>query len=164
MAGSSPQRGRISDPKAAYEAALERCLTTIRLLLQISRTEPEIAYRLLAVQLRMLLCDRKREHGHLTDISLLPRLIPCSEFMALDEPARRLSLPDWLAQPVLLSNGTSHSIQEMIKTICERDGGAHVDPRVDFPLSLESSREMGEFLLQVAGPLADQIDEMRFSD
>jgi hypothetical protein len=159
---------RESEYLSIYRDYIRGSLRQIRYLTQRHDGDPEGSYRLLAVQPRMLLCDRKREHGDYTDISLLPKMIPVPHFISINNPPDSLPLPEWLAQTVTLTDGSSHSIREMIKLICERDGGAHVDlsgmPLQDAVSILRRYHEMGEVLIRLAGPLADEIDEMLFSD
>jgi hypothetical protein len=104
-------------------------------------------YRVLAVQLRILLCDRKREHNTWRDISLATRMIPHLSFHPLNAPypldldvnptlpvqlidPDRPSLPiaAWLDQGLFSIHGELFSIRSFIKWISEKDGGTHVDP------------------------------------
>ncbi len=105
-----------------------------------SQGAPE-CYRVLASQLRLLLCDTNRVHDRLVDISLVPRVLPDLRLAALQPvppaggPLRfqpgpgTLSLAAWLAQEIPGPGGRPVSLHELIRTICEQDGGAHVDQR-----------------------------------
>jgi hypothetical protein len=104
-------------------------------------------YRVLAIQLRILLCDQKREHNTWRDISLATRLVPHLSFHPLnasfpldldviptlpiqwidpDQPS--LPISAWLDQGLFAVHGRLFSICSLIKWISEKDGGAHVDP------------------------------------
>jgi|GEM_PF-1539091 len=92
-------------------------------------------YRVMAGQLRLLLCDTTRAHNRVVDISLAARLYPD---LALHPPAdgdpgferSRAPLPrlEWLNQTVVLADGTRLSLRDLIRWVCDKDGGAHVDP------------------------------------
>ncbi|HMD90082.1 MAG TPA: hypothetical protein VKF38_13050 [Anaerolineaceae bacterium] len=105
------------------------------------RGRPEF-YRVAALQLRLLLCDTTRRHGQISNVSLLPRLLPNLRLAPLgpdgifDSQAPPLTLDVWLEQPlpatllhspIPLPSGLT--IRYLIRWVCEQDGGAHVDPR-----------------------------------
>jgi hypothetical protein len=124
------------------------------------------AYRVVAVQLRLLLCDTNRVHNRLVEISLLPRWIPGLSFhplvdstaatgkgLAFDWQKPAIPLAQWLDQTLPLAGGGSIRIKELIRGVCEQDGGAHVDPHPDARLwKMEGREEMivviGEYLLE----------------
>ncbi len=81
-------------------------------------------YRVAAVQLRLLLCDTTRRHNLVVDIAVLPQLIPNLDLPAISPGGKRLLLKDWLAQPI---PGQSLSVRQLIRRVCDQDGGAHVD-------------------------------------
>lgn len=100
------------------------------------RNSPDYpAYRVAAVQLRLLLCDTTRIHNRVVEISLCARLYPdlrlpppqreIPGFRLADPPLER---PAWLKEVVCLSDGSRLSLREIIRLVCDRDGGAHVDP------------------------------------
>jgi hypothetical protein len=113
--------------------------------LRLYREGASECYRAAAAQLRLLLCDTNRIHERLVDISLVPRLFPDLHLAALREgpppsPADpgelnfqpgpgSLSLAEWLAQEIPIPSGGRISLRELIRTVCEQDGGAHVDQR-----------------------------------
>jgi hypothetical protein len=97
-------------------------------------------YRVVALQLRLLLCDTTRVHGRSVDSALISRA--CVDLklppMVQDRPGGRLSLvscaellslKDWLGQALTLPDGERLSVRQFIRIICEQDGGAHVDQR-----------------------------------
>ena len=81
-------------------------------------------YRVAAVQLRLLLCDTTRRHNQVIDIAVLPQLIPNLDLPAIGPKEKRLLLDDWLAQPI---PGQALSVRQLIRRVCDQDGGAHVD-------------------------------------
>ncbi len=113
------------------QAALRILATSLDL---VSRGRPEF-YRVAALELRLLLCDTTRRHNRVTDISLarslwsglkLARLTAQGEF----DPAQELlSLDAWLVQPITLNPRNTLTIRELVRRVCDQDGGAHVDPR-----------------------------------
>jgi hypothetical protein len=105
------------------------------------RGRPEF-YRVAALQLRLLLCDTTRRHGEVVNVSLLPRLLPqlllapLGADGAFDTRAKPLPLDIWLEQPLpapitLLAAAAPGglTIRQLIRWVCDQDGGAHVDPR-----------------------------------
>ncbi len=103
------------------------------------------SYRVAAVQLRLLLCDQTRRHERIVDISLARRLWPELRLHPLaggapdwgklfDRQGERLALEDWLEQMLTSVQGQPVSIRRLIRTVCDQDGGAHVDLRLRDPL------------------------------
>jgi hypothetical protein len=64
------------------------------------------------------------------DIALLPKLYPDLKLPALSEDGEfhppLLPLQDWLAQTL---PGSSLTLRQFIRRVCDTDGGAHVDVR-----------------------------------
>ena len=91
----------------------------------------ESFYRVAAAQLRILLCDTTFRHDRVESIAILPELFPDFKLPAIGESEHagreRLALADWLAQPA--GAGLDLSVREMIRRVCDVDGGAHVDPK-----------------------------------
>jgi hypothetical protein len=131
-------------------------------------------YRVVAAELRLLLCDTNRIHDRLVDISLVPRLFPDlalgsqAVIAAAEAPGEprlvfqpapaALPLQDWLAQELLAPWGKPVSLRELIRTVCEQDGGAHVDPRALADLRTWKERAghivaIGEYIASVLAPL-----------
>lgn len=147
-----------------YREYIRDSLKLIRLALdEVARGEVP-AYRIIAVQLRMLLCDRKREHNQMTDSALLPLVIPSVHLNALQPDLLPMPLNDWLDQVIHLSENDSTTIREMIKTICERDGGAHVDfsgiAVSDIAAVRRKYQEMGRVLCELSAPLVTEIEKL----
>ncbi len=94
-------------------------------------------YRVMAVELRLLLCDTTRRHDQLYELSLAPRLWPGLALPPLnpagmfDRQAAPLPLDAWLAQEIRLAPDYSASLRQIIRQVCEQDGGAHVDRRLN---------------------------------
>ncbi len=96
----------------------------------------EIAfYRVMAVELRLLLCDSTRIHDARVDLSVLPGLFPDLVIPALDrgtaDEGRVLPAAAWLEQTVEPDGSTRVSLRQLIRQVCDQDGGAHVDRRGD---------------------------------
>ena len=81
-------------------------------------------YRVVALQLRLLLCDSSRRHNHLEDTSLAEQLFPDLALPALAPPHAPLPLAQWLEQPA----AAGLTVRQLIRRVCDQDGGAHVDP------------------------------------
>jgi hypothetical protein len=128
------------------------------------------SYRVAAVELRLLLCDTNRIHERLVDISLLPRAYPEIKFHPLrsappaqegylvgfDRTREPVPLADWLSQSLTIPHGGKITLRELIRTICEQDGGAHVDPRFHSPLlgwegRVEATIAIGKYVVEQAG-------------
>ena len=90
----------------------------------------ESFYRVAAVQMRILLCDTTFRHNRVEDIAVLPILFPHLKLPPLETTIRPesqvwLDLDAWLNQPA--SPCSDLSVRQMIRRICDVDGGAHVD-------------------------------------
>lgn len=107
------------------------------MILQVSldlahHNHPEF-YRVAALQLRLLLCDTTRRHNHIVDISLAPQVIPglalhpLNAYGNLDLNQKALPLHDWLEQSLSLGSKPPLTIRQLIRRVCDQDGGAHVD-------------------------------------
>ncbi len=116
--------------------------------LEILRTSLEMVsqgrlefYRVAALQLRLLLCDTTRRHNQVVNISLARRLWPELRLHPLnaegvfDPRLEPLLLPAWLAQRLPLPADRSLTLRELIRRVCDQEGGAHVDLRPDAGLS-----------------------------
>jgi len=105
----------------------------------------EACYRVVAAQLRLLLCDTTRRHDRVVDVSLAPRILPglnlhpldlstlapnWSGELRFDSWQERLPLPAWLGQVIPLLADQPVTLRELIRAVCDQDGGAHVDLRV----------------------------------
>lgn len=116
--------------------------------------EPDF-YRVIALELRLLLCDTTRQHERVVDSSLAARLWPDLLWPALDSDGRfseslpGLPLAAWLEQP-LPSTGTT--LRQLIRRVCDQDGGAHVDlrpqaTRLDYPSTRAAILQVAEVVL-----------------
>jgi hypothetical protein len=142
--------------------------------LNLYRQGSRECYRVIAIQLRLLLCDTNRVHGRRMDIALIPRLIPDLQLGSLDLTDRpgpsedprvipinevvKLPLQAWLAQEITVLEGKRISVRDFIRLVCEQDGGAHVDPRPLTSLRGWNGRDvqmalLGETLLGAARPI-----------
>ncbi len=84
-------------------------------------------YRVAAVQLRLLLCDTTRRHNQVVDIAVLPQILPDLELAAIAPGEKRLRLSDWLVQPIPGQADQALTVRQLIRRVCDQDGGAHVD-------------------------------------
>jgi len=90
-------------------------------------------YRVAALQLRLLLCDTTRVHNRRVDLALLPRLAPDLRLPRLSGSGQPdagvlMELPGWLEQ-TLPAGVQTLSVRQLIRQVCDQDGGAHVDTR-----------------------------------
>jgi len=114
-------------------------------------------YRVIAVQLRMLLCDTTREHDQVADISLLPRVYPGIVLQPLDKKGRfdfdadGIPLEKWLDQKVYVLDKTV-SLRKLIRLTCDHEAGRIVDPRRIPRKQLKAERdwiiEIGRYLTE----------------
>lgn len=119
--------------------------------------EPDF-YRVAALQLRLLLCDTTRQHERVVDVSLIPRLWPDLRWPALGADGQfsaalpALPLSAWLEQPLPRVGLT---LRQLIRRVCDQDGGAHVDLREQAArLDPQSARES---ILQIASLVLDRL-------
>lgn len=103
-------------------------------------------YRVIAVQLRLLLCDTSFRHNRHVDTALIPMLLPELRLQPLDDDghpcpdALPLELHSWLDSPAVPGSGLT--IRRFIRNVCDLDGGTHVDIKPLAGLSNnESSRQ-----------------------
>ena len=91
----------------------------------------ESFYRVVAAQLRILLCDTTFRHNKQVEIAIVPQLFPDFKLCPIDDLGRpRLNLPPldlavWLDSQAAAGSGLS--IRQLIRRVCDIDGGAHVD-------------------------------------
>lgn len=88
-------------------------------------------YRVIALQLRILLCDTAYRHNRVEDISLVQIIYPNAKFFPLykngltDRLLPKILLSTWLNQE--LYSDPTITIRNLIRLVCDQDGGAHVD-------------------------------------
>ena len=137
-------------------------------------------YRALAAQMRILCCDRKREHGGWRENSLLALQFPQLQLerfadrfpLSMETGAVVLGqdwirtgdwipLGEWLEQAVLAWPGGGMSARDLIKYISEKDGGAHIDPQPGripaevLALIPDLICGMAEYLLLILDPIVE---------
>ncbi|MEA4908590.1 MAG: hypothetical protein VB089_13265 [Anaerolineaceae bacterium] len=112
------------DPLYTYT---QEILGMLRACVEHIQAGQALFYRPAAVQLRMLLCDTTRRHGQIVDISLLPQVSPRLSLPLLGEApdGDRRPLETWLEQS--LPTQPPLSVRQLIRRVCDQDGGAHVD-------------------------------------
>lgn len=117
-------------------------------------------YRVAAAQLRILLCDTTFRHDRVEDIAILPILFPEMKLPPLDdsnnpESSKSLPLTDWLQQPA--GQGLKLTVRQMIRRICDVDGGAHVDPKPVKGIPAGSDPAM--WILRIAKLLLPELEK-----
>ena len=94
-----------------------------RSLSEIEKGYPEF-YRVIALQLRLLLCDSTRRHNQTVDISLVPQVLPELKFHPLnsigefDHDLPPMTLEEWLAQPLPIKATSPVTIRTLIRHVC----------------------------------------------
>lgn len=114
-------------------------------------------YRVVASQLRIILCDKNRNQENSLVLKVIPnvKLHPLTSTISKEEldakpyvwlagritgiPIRMrivdcfnvnavtIPLEEWRMQIAAISNGKPHSIMDIIKSVAEKDGGTHID-------------------------------------
>jgi hypothetical protein len=119
-------------PDLVYGLDALKILETSLVLMEQGRPE---FYRVAALQLRLLLCDTTRRHNRPVDISLVRRLWPALALHPLnrqgifDPQLVPIPLETWLEQGLAGELGDSLSLRQLIRRVCDQQGGAHVDPK-----------------------------------
>jgi hypothetical protein len=140
-------------------------LSLLEANLRLYRQGQHPCYRVAALELRLLLCDTTRIHSRMVDISLAGRLWPELRLHRLSPAADRLEFESdppsldrtaWLAQPLLSPESSPLTLRGLIRLVCDRDGGAHVDPRDGSPIPAQAPGwivDTGEYILGQLTPL-----------
>lgn len=132
---------------------LQRCL-------ELSGDCPAF-YRVAALQMRLLLCDTTRRHGQVVSIATLPRLLPDLRLPAMDAAGRpderiRLPLSEWLNEP-LPATSAPVTPRQLIRCVCDQDGGAHVDLKPQANLRDLPAEETALWINRLAQALLDAV-------
>ena len=154
---------KIDDDRSTY---LQDILTILNQSLALYHKGYGIFYRVMAVQLRMLLCDSTRRHNTIVSLSLVPRVYPALrlhfilEDGTFDLETANLSLDDWLKQPI--GNGNPLTIRELIRRVCDQDGGAHIDPKCQAGLpepdiAVDRIVKLSEYITRVLACQPDSV-------
>jgi len=112
---------------------LQGALDILRTSLELGRGRQPVFYRVAAAQLRLLLCDTTRRHDRMEDIALARRVMPELRLLPLvgrqfDASRERIPLSDWLLQPLPSDREQNQlTIRQLIRQVCDQDGGVHVD-------------------------------------
>ena len=129
----------------------------------IEQGHPEF-YRVAALQLRLLLCDTTRRHNRRVDISLAKHLWPDLQLYPInpqgqfDRELAPFSLEKWLAQPLPGVAGQSITLQDLIRRVCDQDGGAHVDYRPE--AGLEGVTDVSGWICKIGAEVARVIGKV----
>ncbi|MHC1740343.1 MAG: hypothetical protein AB9897_04450 [Anaerolineaceae bacterium] len=106
-------------------------LTILDHSIALSENGHESFYRVVAVQLRILLCDTNFRHGKTEEIAVIPLLFPRLTLHPIDSlglPLKHLlsiDLKTWLDLPA--GSDSELTTRQLIRRVCDIDGGAHVD-------------------------------------
>lgn len=117
------------------ESYLKDSLNIIAHSLQLINDGCPYFYRVIALQLRLILCDTTRIHDEFLDTSLIRQVEPrvALHSIASDpnhpEQSQMLTLDDWLSEELPGCGSLPISIRKLIRHVCDTDGGAHVDQR-----------------------------------
>jgi hypothetical protein len=110
---------------------LEQTGYLLGVALDLYRKGDILQYRPAAVLLRLLLCDKNRIHDKMVDTGLLSLVYPDLRLRLPIEQgfpnSAEVDLKQWLTLAFHDSLPSDWSIRRLIKYICEKDGGAHVD-------------------------------------
>lgn len=123
-----------------------------------------VFYRVMAVELRLLLCDTTRRHDRIYDLSLAPRLFPRLELLPLndrhefDRSGARLPLKTWLEQSISVNPTTTQTLRQLVREVCDQDGGAHVDQRAARAFLPENGPP--EWVRKIAGVVVEELEEL----
>ncbi len=124
----------------------------------IDEGQPQF-YRVIAGQLRLLLCDTTRVHDKVKDTSLFSRLYPGIYLQPIgrrhqfDYDAEPIPLTKWLDQKLPIRN-SSYTIRKMIRRVCEQDGGVHVDLRENPQTA--SPKEIRRWIIRIGEYIAQE--------
>lgn len=148
-------------PAADFTAYLRDSICILQSAVRHYQAGDIAFYRLAALQLRLLLCDTVRRHGRVEDISLLPRVHPaCALPPVLPDghpaSADPLPLSAWLMQPLSGADGSVLTIRDLIRRVCDQDGGAHVDPKPQAGLAAFPCRQ--ELIIRLAVQVCSWFD------
>ena len=118
-------------------------------------------YRVAALQMRLLLCDTTRRHGQVVSIATLPRLLPDLRLPAMDaagRPDERILFPlsEWLNTPISAASAPV-TPRQLIRCVCDQDGGAHVDLKPQANLRYLPSEETALWIYRLAQILLDAV-------
>ena len=122
-----------------------------------------VFYRVMAVELRLLLCDTTRRHDEIIDLALLPRFAADLRLPVLtnagewDAGGQPLEIGPWLDQTVSAAGGRQISLRQLIREVCEQDGGAHVDWRRHTDLAANTGQ--ARWIRTIAGLLVEELDK-----
>ncbi len=116
-------------------------------------------YRVIALQLRLILCDTLRVHDEVVDISLIRRIEPNIQLHLISWdvdtvlPPKKLSLDDWLSTPIPGTKDEPITIRKLIRQVCDTDGGAHIDQRAN----LVFPPDYREWIIRLAGSVLSDL-------
>ena len=138
---------------------LKDSLNIIAQSLKLINSGQTFFYRVIALQLRLILCDTMRLHDEVIDISLIRRIEPNIQLHSILVDADRtidpetLSLENWLSTPLPGTKDEPFTICKLIRQVCDTDGGAHVDQRANliFPPNYR------EWIIRLAGSVLSDL-------
>jgi hypothetical protein len=116
--------------KSVLKIYLKDSLAILSESIRLAREDHPEFYRVVALELRLLLCDATRIHNQWVDISLVHQLYPQLKWSSegwKEGRARLLKIADWLELPAMTDDPQHRTIRKFIRQICDLDGGAHVN-------------------------------------
>lgn len=143
----------MTEKESSNRTYLRETIHVLHTCLHLAWEEYPAFYRPVAVQLRILLCDSTRQHDGVVDISLAPRVwadlcLPALGQRGADPTLPPLALADWLEQPIEALQ-PALTIRQLIRRVCDQDGGAHVD--VKNHSGLPENTEYRDWVLRIGG-------------
>lgn len=131
--------------------------------LHLACSNSPIFYRVVALELRILLCDSTRRHNEIMDLALLPVLRPDLKLPVLSdkkESPMLVSLEDWLKSVPDPQYLPAWTMRRIIRWTCDHDGGAHVDPQKESkPLRFVRTKWVlwaGQIVLEAVKNIAEE--------
>lgn len=121
----------------------------------------ESFYRVAATQLRILLCDTNFRHGKQEDIAVVPVLAPGIKLHLLDADAfprldsEPVDLQTWLNSPA--GSGTDLTIRQLIRRVCDVDGGAHIDLKPE--AGIRDQENARQWIIKIGKYISPRISE-----
>lgn len=123
-------RQTLTSRKREYlKTYLQDSLSILAESTRLAREGSPAFYRVVAVELRLLLCDSTRVHKEWMDISLVSQLYPKLKWSTEgwgEGTSKFVKIPDWLELPAMTDDPQHRTIRKLIRQVCDLDGGAHV--------------------------------------
>lgn len=115
--------------KSYLKTYLKASLSILAESIRLARESHPEFYRVVTLELRLLLCDSTRLHNEWVDISLVHQLYPNLKWSTegwKDGTTQMVKIHEWLELPAMTDDPQHRTIRKLIRQICDLDGGAHV--------------------------------------